>query len=332
MENNENKQKKTFADFMSKASEISKKTAVKIQEGAETFSEQTKKSLYEQRMKKYNPLFKETFRSKQFRLPNVIEIVDDAVRRGIDVCEGAIGWTDKVNDVEILHLYDEWIKESKIQFLPVAKCDAVYCVDPFDKNKFINVTSAFERTTSEKLAELEHIAYCLGAKSCSIEITESSKFSNESTLKLKAGIKKEFSESEKENKKETSGSEERIDTDNSYSVYNDKSNSRGGKTLTYFEGNSTPIRPTLKWFSYDDNITGLIEMRCSGKNSVKSKVLKLSCSSSVTMSQKVALAVDKILKIKASSVATKPSMSASMSMEKKAIEEYSSTLIFEVEF
>ena len=170
MENNENKQKKTFADFMSKASEISKKTAVKIQEGAENLSEQTKKSLYEQRMNKYNPLFKETFRSKQFRLPNIIEIVDSAVRRGIDVCEGAIGWTDKINDVEILHIYDEWVKESKIQFLPIAKCDAVYCIDPFDKNKFINVNSAFERTTSEKLAELEHIAYCLGAKSCSIEI------------------------------------------------------------------------------------------------------------------------------------------------------------------
>ena len=321
MDNNENKQKKTFADFMSKATEISKKTAVKLQEGAENLSEQTKKSLYEQRLKKYNPLFEETFLSNQFKLPNVIEIVDDAVRRGIDVCEGAIGWTDKINDVEILHLYDEWVKESKIQFLPIAKCDAVYCVDPFDKNKFINVSSAFERTTSEKLAELEHIAYCLGAKSCSIEITESTKLSNESTLKLKTGIKKEISESE-------SG----INADNSYSIHNDKSNSRGGKTLTYFEGNSSPSRPVLKWFSYDDNITGLIEMRCSGNNSIKSKVLKLSCSSSVTMSQKVALAVDKILKVKASSVTAKSSMSASISMEKKAIEEYCSTLIFEVEF
>lgn len=299
MENNENKQKKAFADFMSKASEISKKTAVKIQEGAETFSEQTKKSLYEQRMKKYNPLFKETFRSKQFRLPNVIEIVDDAVRRGIDVCEGAIGWTDKVNDVEILHLYDEWIKESKIQFLPVAKCDAVYCVDPFDKNKFINVTSAFERTTSEKLAELEHIAYCLGAKSCSIEIAETTAQLDSARIKMAAA-------------KEAS-------VENSVSSH--QQNKQGGKTVSYFDGNNKPTRPTLKWFAYDDNITGLIEMRCSGNNSIRSKVLELSCSSSVTMSQKAALAIDKILKVK-----------ASMSMEKKAIQEYSSKLIFEVEF
>jgi len=325
MENNEKKQKKTFADFMSKASEISKKTAVKIQEGAETFSEQTKKSLYEQRMKKYNPLFKETFRSKQFKLPNVIEIVDDAVRRGIDVCEGAIGWTDKINDVEILHLYDEWVKESKIQFLPVAKCDAVYCIDPFDKNKFINVSSAFERTTSEKLAELEHIAYCLGAKSCSIEIAETTKLSKEANLG--GTLKRDLSEAIEKSE----GSSD-IKAEASYSFHHNNSNSRGGKTISYFEGNSTPTRPTLKWFAYDDNITGLIEMRCSGNNSIKSKILKLNCSSSVTMSQKIALAVDKVLKVKAPSASAKSSISTSMSMEKKAIEEYSSILIFEVEF
>ena len=282
---------------MNKASEISKKTAVKIQEGAENLSEQTKKSLYEQRMKKYNPLFKETFRSKQFRLPNVIEIVDDAIRRGIDVCEGAIGWTDKINDVEILHLYDEWIKESKIQFLPVAKCDSVYCVDPFDKTKFINVSSAFERTTSEKLAELEHIAYCLGAKSCSIEIAETNTQLDTAKIKMSA----------KSNLEASSFSNQR--------------NKQGGKNVSYFEGNNTPTQPNLKWFAYDDNINGLIEMRFTGNNSIKSKVLELNCSSSVTMSQKTALAIDKILKVK-----------ASMSMEKKAIQEHCSKLIFEVDF
>ena len=302
MDNNENKQKKTFADFMSKATEISKKTAVKLQEGAETFSEQTKKSLYEQRLKKYNPLFEETFLSTQFKLPNVIEIVDDAVRRGIDVCEGAIGWTDKINDVEILHLYDEYIKESKIQFLPIAKCDAVYCVDPFDKNKFINVSSAFERTTSEKLAELENIAYCLGAKTCSIEIAEINAQIDSSRIKMSA--------------KEGGAT---VGFEGSSSSHNQ--NKQGGKNVSYFEGNNAPTRPTLKWFAYDDNITGLIEMRCSGNNSIKSKVLELSCSSSVTMSQKAALAIDKILKVK-----------ASMSMEKKAIQEHCSKLIFEVEF
>ncbi|MBQ7292002.1 MAG: hypothetical protein IJW76_09850 [Clostridia bacterium] len=301
-QNDNNKSKKAFQDFMNRASDIGKKAADEIQKGAKNLSEQTKKTIYEQRMKKYNPLFKEIFKSKQFKIPNVIEIVDDAIRRDIDVCDGAIGWTDKINDVEILHLYDEWVKDSKVTFLPNAKCDAVYCIDPFDRNKFINVNSAFERTTSEKLAELEHIAYCLGAKSCSIEIVESNTKIDSAKFQIGAQSPKPSAKSD----------------NNYYSTQTDK---QGGKNVSYFEGNNSPYRPSLKWFAYDDNINGLIEMRCSGNNYIKSKILELNCASSLTMSHKTAYAIDKILKVK-----------SSMSMEKKAIIEYSSKLIFEIEF
>ena len=100
--------------------------------------EHTQKAILDQRIRHYNPLFREKFFSKEFTLPNVIQIVDDAVRRGVDVCEGAIGWTKKVGGVEILYIYDEFVKESGIKFVPFVKCDAVYCVDNFDRNKFIN--------------------------------------------------------------------------------------------------------------------------------------------------------------------------------------------------
>lgn len=166
------KMKEGFASAMKKASEFAKKATEDMKQSANSLSEKTKQSLHDQKTKKYNPLFMREFSSADFKLPNVIEIVDDAIRRDVDVCEGAIGWTDKVNDVEILHLYDEWVKESQIQFVPFPKCDAIYCVDPFDRNKFISSDSIFEQTRNEKLAELEHIAYCLGAKSCSIEIVE----------------------------------------------------------------------------------------------------------------------------------------------------------------
>lgn len=97
------------------------------------------------KIEKYNPLFPDEYHSENFKIPNVIAIVDDAVRRGIDVCEGAIGWRKTVNDVEILYLYDEWIEESNIQFIPVAKCDDVYCVDPFDRSKFIKSDYIFKK-------------------------------------------------------------------------------------------------------------------------------------------------------------------------------------------
>ena len=299
VEENTSTEKKSF---WSKTAILGKKVVQGVQSGAKAITEHTQKSAYEKQLKKYNPLTPEQFKSEQFALPNVIEIVDDAVRRGIEVCEGAIGWTDSVNGVEILHLYDEWIKESTLQFIPFPKCDAVYCVDNFDRTRFINVDTIFERTTNEKIAELENIAYCLGAKSCSIEIIEQD-------TETKSARKSISSCAVSKNPT----------TERSFSSQEHAQQS--GKNITYFDGNKTPYEPPLKWFAFDDNIKGLIAMKCGGNNAIKSKVLELSCTTSATMSQKAAGAIDKLLKVK-----------VSMSMEKKAIKEHCSILIFEVKF
>ena len=303
MESKQGKAKETLANAWKKTADFSKKAALEIQKGAKSLSEQTKQNLHDQKVKRYNPLFLEEFESADFKTPNIIEIVDDAIRKDIDVCDGAIGWTDKINDVEILHLYDEYMVNSKIQFVPFPKCDEVYCVDNFDRRRFINVGAAFERTTNEKLAELEHIAYCLGAKSCSIELLEA----NESKTATHSSV-----------------SAKQSDIGNAQSSINASSkasNSQHGKSISFFEGNNTTQVPTLKWFKYDDSINRLIEMRCSENNSIKSKVLEIKCSTSVTMSRKVACAVDKILKVK-----------ASVSLEKQSLKEHNSKLIFEIEF
>ena len=301
MENNKDKKSNSefFSNVWSKTTVLSKKTADSISKSAKTLSEEAKKNAYEWKMKKYNPLFPEKFKSEEFKLPNVIEIVEEASRRNIDICEGAIGWTDKVNDVEILHLYNEYIVESGLNLLPFPKCDSVYCIDSFDKNRFINSDTIFERITNEKLAELENIAYCLGAKSCSIEIVENTFQSTANDARAKAlGI----------------GGVE-------HQAFSRRQDLQSGKNISHFDGHDHPQRPQLKWFAYDDNIQGLIEMRCSGNNSIKSKILEINCSSSATMSQKTACAIDKILKVK-----------ASVSMESKAVKEHSSKLIFDIEF
>ena len=297
----ENKSDK-FANLFNKASDFTKKAADNIQKGAKDLSEQTQKALYEQRMKYYNPLFKDKFFSGDFNIPNIIKIVDDAERRDIDVCEGAIGWTKKSADVEILYLYDEFIRDSKINFVPFVKCDAIYCVDNFDRTKYINIDSIFDRSMNEKMAELEHIAYSLGAKSCSIEMVESDSSTTSSNEALGLGIKRSGGNIEN-------------------SSFNHDRNYQGGKNISYFEGERAPARPTLKWFAYDDNIKNLIEMRLSGDYTIKSKVLMFKGASSATMSQKCAVAIDLISKIK-----------ANLSMEKKAIKEHSTQMVLEIEF
>jgi hypothetical protein len=102
------------------------------------------------------------------------------------------------------------------------------------------------------------------------------------------------------------------------------SNQRSGKTLTYFEGNNAPCIPQLKWYAHDDNIKRLIEMRCSHNNSIKSRTLELEGSSSATMSQKTACSIDASLK--------KIGNKSNVTMEKQAVKENTSKLIFEIEF
>lgn len=89
-------------------------------------AEKNKNEALLRKIKKYNPLFPETYMSEAFNLPNMIQIVDDAVRHGIDVCEGAIGWLNSESGMEVLHLYDEAVEMSRIQFVPNVECNAIY--------------------------------------------------------------------------------------------------------------------------------------------------------------------------------------------------------------
>lgn len=313
-----------FSAFAQKTADFGKKAADGMQKGAKAFSEKMKQDSYERRKKKYNPITMREFKSKSFNLPNIIKIVDDAVRRDIDVCEGAIGWLDKENETEVLYLYDEAVANSGIEFLPTVGCDQIYYVDHFDRSKFIQVESIFERSHSERLAELERIAYSLGAKSCLIEIeyadAESLSTSRSAGLthSFSTKIKNDENGGKSENEQKIS-----VGIDNSRSL----SNHRSGKARTYFSGNAEPIRPELKWFAKDESIKGLIEMRCSSSNSIRSRTLVLEGSTSATMSYHIACSIDGLLKQGATR-----KIQSKFSMATKAIRENSSKLIFDVEF
>lgn len=299
--------------FLQKTSDLGKKTLSDVQASASDLSEKMKQDSYLRRLKKYNPLFPDVYQSADFNLPNMIMIRDDAERKGIDVCEGAIGWLGNESGMEVLYLYDEAVPTSGITFVPSADCDAVYYVDSFDRKRFIRIDRIFGKAHEERLAELKHVAYSLGAKSCTIEISESSV--EVSVSKKKAsfggggvlhGAKASSAESAEQNS----------------SVKN--STQRSGKIYVQFEGHANPQRPTLKWFANDDNIKNLVEFRCNGENSVKIETLELSGSSSATMSQKTACSIDNAvgaMKLKGGST-----------MEAQAVRENHSTLYFSIEF
>lgn len=298
-----------MSNLLHKTSDAGKKAAESIQKGAMVISEKAKNDSYLRKLKKLNPLFPDVYQSESFNLPNMIVIVDDAVRRGIDVCEGAIGWLSSDHGMEVLHLYDEAVELSGIQFIPAPDCDAVYYVDSFDRNVFVRIDQIFSRAHTERLAELKHIAHSLGAKSCSIEICESSSTSNMGKKKISIGGKVNIAR--------TSESIEQ-------QVSSHSSSQRSGRIFVEFEGSNAPQYPSLKWFAHDNNIKNLIEMRCSGTNSIKSETLELSGASSAAMSQKTASAIDNTI--------GKFGIKGSAAMESQANKESMSKLIYIINF
>lgn len=307
--------KQKTSEAMQKTAEVSKQVATNVaenvQKSALEFSEKSKQDSYERRMKKYNPLFPEKYHSEEFNLPNMVVIVDDAVRRGIDVCEGAIGWLSNQNGMEVLHLYDEYIQQSGIQFVPAPICDAVYYVDRFDRNRFIQTECIFSKAHEERMAELKNIAYMLGAKSCSIEISESSLEveTSKKQFEVKAGAKGI-----------NASSTESAEQSSSYKG----SAHRSGRIVAEFAGSSDVKRPDLKWFMHDDTIKRLIDIRCSDQNAIKSEMLVLEGNASATMSQKTAYAIDNAI--------SKINVGGKANMEGQAIKENQSKLMFSIEF
>ena len=315
------KSAEALAALAQNTSEISKKVAEgvksntalvveKTKTGAVAVAEKTKNDAYARRLKKYNPLFPDKFFAETFNVPNIIVIVDDAVRKGIDVCEGAIGWIGKEKDVEVLYLYDEAVPTCGLQFIPTATCDAVYYVDSFDRKSFIKADSYFRKVQEERSAELEHIACSLGAKWCSIEIVE-----KEKTAQAKSK-KSEFSEKLKGFR--STESAEQSSSENSASEL---------RTRNYaeFQGNDIPQRPNLKWFAHDNTIRQLIAARCSGDNSITKKTMEFYGSAFTTMSKKAACAID-------SAILALDGISGNTTMEAQATKEQESTLVFQVEF
>ena len=329
----EEEEEKKALSFWGKATDFGKKAAAGVQKGAKLVSEQTKEIVHQYKVKKYKPLFPKEFKSKNFNIPNLVKIVDDAVRRDVDVCEGAIGWTDTVNGTEVLYMYDEFVPESGIEFVPFVGCDQLYYVDYFNRNRFIQVNSVFERAHSEKIAELEQIAYSLGAKSCLIELENAENDTEEYVVDNRREKKTESQfVHNKVATEHSNASEQRVLVEKETVSHN----SRSGQSRIYFQGNDRLVRPELKWFANDDVIKGLIEMRLSQSNMIQSRKLILQGSTSATMSQKIACVIDQVIlddiKGKAFKTGRTNHTKHTATMAYKLHKEASSKLIFDIEF
>ena len=297
-------------------SEKSKQMANSTMENVHQLSAKIQDESYKAMLKKYNPVFPEVYNSDSFTVPNLIVIVDDAVRKGIEVCEGSIGWLSTQKDVAILHLYDEAVEFSGLKFVPVASCDSVYYVDNLDRNRYIKLDGYFDRMQNSKLAELEHIAFSLGAKRYTVEMQESTKEHSKSMKKAFENVKLPIGKS----KKGVSSSAE----------INYESLSQTSKKVlkeAEFANGAEPVHPNLRWFKLDDEINNLIDMRLSGQiknNEMKRYSIELEGSDYSNISAGTAAKID--------AAVSKINAGAGYDMVSQHKKESSRQLVFKIEF
>ncbi len=307
-----------FKTTLAKTTDTGKKVFESVKTTTQNISEQNKEKRIisakekeekkrEERFLKYSPLFPEEYQSKKSNLPNLLIIVDDAERKGIDVCEGAIGWLSKEKDVEVLHLYDEALEFSGLQFVPAPICDSAYYVDLHNRNTYINLDCYFSNAQEEKLAELQHIAYSLGAKKYRVEIIESKEEKQRTKVSANLAVK-------------AIGTNASNNTD-----YASASSIHTKVAATAsFGGKRAPTMPKLSWFAHDKNVLNLIDMRCSNNAEVSMEqyTIEISNQSSASMTLSTASKVN--------AAANKLKLNCDFS--KKSEEEHSRKMLFILEF
>lgn len=204
----------------------------------------------------YKPVFPDEYNSPDYKIPKMIVIKDEAFRKGIDVCKGAIGWADKIGELEALCMYDDWAKTCGLSFMPTLTLDTAYYVHPFDSSKYVRVEDYITTMKKDMDAELADVAYCLGAKSYKIEHTE----------------KKSRSFHVKGHSKNSGSAPLLVDGDPVQASLDGKGKVSFGYAhesecheflQQTFAGEAKASVPELRWYKDDSSVNQLIKTRCS---------------------------------------------------------------------
>jgi len=306
---------KNVGSVLGKAAEAGKKAAGDTLASAQTLVSKAQEENQKALIKKYNPVFPADYTKENFGIPNLVMIVDDVVRKDIAVCKGSIGWRSNTKGVEVFCLYDEAIEFSGLHFIPSAVCDSIYYVDPFDRTRFIRLDCYFDKMQESRLAELQHIAYCLGARSYSVEMADTSSEKKSASQKASARA----NDGTGAIKISTHGSEESA-------VTSEKETKRKSMAHAEFVGERKSLQPTLTWFAHDDNIRNLIDMCCSGKGlgEIKSFSIEFKGSDFATIGANTAAKIDGAM--------NRISAGSDFALQRKVTEESHHSLIYQIEF
>lgn len=270
-------------------------------------------SIEESRRNRLKPVYRDELERADYRYPDLIQIVDkdkDRQRYYPD----SIGWLDKKNDMNVLHLYYSAVEENELPavFGPSLLC-GLYYSDHVSKLNYVNLGQYFLEAQTARQVELQQIAYDLGAKYYSVETIEEESAATAHSVKAKTVGTKGAGKT-----KEGGGAE--------YSESSTKTEKQHSKIATgvSFDKGVEPVMPKLAWFKNDKQIKQLIDMRLAKNRPMSSYELKFEYSSMAAMSVEMASKIDGV-------VATMKAQ-VGYSIKEKLVKENKKKLLFYIEF
>lgn len=270
-------------------------------------------SLEESRRKRLNPVYLAELENEDYCYPDLIHIVDKDKERQ-KYYPDSIGWLDKKNDMDVLHLYYSSVEENDLSadFGPNLLCGLYYC-DHVIKQNYVNLGQYFLEAQTARQIELQQIAYDLGAKYYSVEILEETSTAAAHAKKLKAAGAKGIG------KAKAGGGGEESQSESS----TEKQHAKIATGVSFDKG-VEPKMPKLAWFKNDKQIKQLIEMRLAKDRPMSSYELKFEYSSMAALSVEKAAKIDGV-------VATIKAQ-IGYSIKEKLMKENKKKLLFYIEF
>ena len=115
------------------------------------------------------PIFKHDLKDLNFRLSNLIRIVDpDKKHLESEACAGSIGYLTKDENTDMINIYKQDVSLFGITAYPDSNSEAYY-VDPVDRDQYISLDKYFETIKLKRVNELVDVAQKLGATEFSVK-------------------------------------------------------------------------------------------------------------------------------------------------------------------
>ena len=319
--------KKWAVDVGKAAADIVEEVVVNIKAAADEQGQKKQDAKYKKDLDALHPVFRKDFvleapvstlsleggkasLSRHPSLPSIIHIANkDKKHLESPACADAVGHISVENDLKVLTIYPEYIKQLGLIFFPDTK-RSIYYVDPFQKNLYVDIEEYFEQQKTARVRELEQLAYDLGATHAEIVFITKTKEADHEQKKAEIAAKK--------------GKQKVVDAKAEHEEKENQEESIEVRSVLDLGGHNEPHVPELVYFKRDPDIQKLIFMRTDMKKKKKKKEYSIKYSKASGIKTKDAAKIQGAI--------MKMGGSAEVSLVEEASRESHTTLIYKIEF